>query len=93
MFSSVINYICFADKDYIHIVQFCQAFQNVQPDSMGIPGHMSQESLHNYGVQSFLELMTKSNLPEGPSKQVDSKVKNLARLLNEKGILTQENPM
>ena len=37
---NVIKYICFNnqfERDYIHIVQFVQAFQHVQEDQHGLP--------------------------------------------------------
>ena len=38
-------------------------------------------------------MMMQSKLPEGPSKAIDPKVQNLAKLLREKGLIGQEDSM
>ena len=84
----VIQYICgIGESPLIHLVQFCQALQNVKSDHSQGGSHMSSASID---VHKALDKGVEA-LPEAPEKPADAQIKKLALKLRELGILDPDD--
>lgn len=86
----VIQYICgIGESPLIHLVQFCQALQNVKSDHSQGGSHMSSASIDVH--KALAEKVEAAGLPEAPEKPADAQIKKLALKLRELGILDPDD--